>query len=127
MLVTIRAHYCRPDASAYGAQYGHGATAVSHHRSAGTVLSEGVLPQWVYQEPEAACPFLQYARCVPVPRPDGRLPNRNYGESKLLAYARGHGEHRHDARQSPSDGCGGEPTRHFPANAHGWLHQALPA
>jgi len=48
--------------------------AVSHQRGARTLFPERVLPQWLYQEPQAARPFLQYARCVSVKVTSGHCP-----------------------------------------------------
>ncbi len=91
----------------------------------GPFLPEGVLPQWLRQEPEATRPFLQYARRVPVRRDVGKLPDGNDGKGGLLAHARGPEQHGHDGRQSRLDGSGGEPDRRLPANPHGRFHDAL--
>src|ERR1700694_5439548 len=51
------------------------------------------------------------------------MKNRKSG---LLAAARGQERSRHDDRQSPIDGSGGEPTRDLHANPHGWFLDTLP-
>src|SRR5438270_7520851 len=89
----------RPNANLDGAQCGDDTATVSHHRGARTLFPEGVLPQRLHQEPEAARPFLQYARCVSVQGYLGTLPGRKDRKGGLLADARGPEQHRHDGRQ----------------------------
>src|SRR5580704_4288655 len=115
-LDTVRIDFGRPDANSYGARCGHGTATVPNYRGAGPLLPEGVLPQWLHQEPETTRPLLQRARRVPVPRPVRGVPGRNRGKGELLARARGHGKSRHDSRQARLNGCGGESDRRIPPN-----------
>src|SRR5205807_4020500 len=87
---TICANFGWPNADVFGAQRRPGATTVSDHGGSRTVLPEGVLPQWLHQEPEATRALLQHARrCrISVQRHFRALPDRNNGKGRLLAYAR---------------------------------------
>src|SRR2546422_10998364 len=73
------------------------------------LLSEGVFSQRLHQEPEATRPLLQHARRVSVRCYFRTLPGRNNRKSRLLAYARGQEQSRHDDRKTRLDGSGGEP------------------
>src|SRR5438874_514264 len=68
------------------------------HGSARALLSEGVFSQRLHQEPEATRPLLQHARRVSVRCYFRTLPGRNNRKSRLLAYARGQEQSRHDDR-----------------------------
>src|SRR5437870_11336447 len=87
---TICANFGWPNADVFGAQRRPGATTVSDHGGSRTVLPEGVLPQWLHQEPEATRALLQHARRfrISVQRHFRALPDRNNGKGRLLAYAR---------------------------------------
>src|SRR5438128_2721845 len=87
---TICANFGWPNADVFGAQRRPGATTVSDHGGSRTVLPEGVLPQWLHQEPEATRALLQHARRfrISVQRHFRALPDRNNGKGRLLAYSR---------------------------------------
>ncbi len=57
-LDTICADDRRPNADLYGARCGSDAATVSHHRGPGTLFPEGILSQWLRQEPKATGSFL---------------------------------------------------------------------
>src|SRR6202011_3343790 len=98
-LAVIRTDFRRPNADVYDAQCRDDTDTMSHHRGRperrerepDTVLPEGVLSQRLYQEPEAARPFLQHARRVSdriwVSRHVGTLPGRDNRKGRLLADA----------------------------------------
>jgi cytochrome c peroxidase len=79
-----------------GAQCGDDTAAVPDHRGGdwAALLPEGVLPQWLHQEPEATGPFLQHTRRVSVPCHIRTLPGRDSRKSHLLADGRGPEQHR---------------------------------
>src|SRR3979409_589386 len=99
---------------------------MSYYRGAWSLLPEGVLSQWLHQEPEAARPFLQYAGRVSVQRHVGKLPGGKDGKGGLLAHARGPGQPRHDRWEARLDGSGGEPDRSIHANADGRFQPGQP-
>ena len=126
-LDTVCTECRRPDAGVYGAQRGHDTATVSHHRGARALLPEGVLPQWLHQEPEAARTLLQHARqrlsfdvtsghcpagttekvdCWPMPE----VPNNLDMTTGNLGLT--------DQEERPD--------RRVPADAHGRLHDTLP-
>src|SRR5207253_6036080 len=89
---TICANFGWPNADVFGAQRRPGATTVSDHGGSRTVLPEGVLPQWLHQEPEATRALLQHARrCrISVQRHFRALPDRRSEEHTSELQSRGH-------------------------------------
>src|SRR6516225_3220271 len=87
----------RPDADIDSARCRDDTAAMPHHRGwpsrrqrqSNTVLSERVLSQWLYQEPETTGSFLQHARRVFVQGHFRTLSGGKDGEGGLLADVRG--------------------------------------
>src|SRR2546422_9567733 len=82
----VRPDFRRPIPGLDSAQCGHGADTVPDHRGARgarRVLPEGVLPQRLHQEPQAARPLLQHARPVRLPGDVRALPARHDRKREL--------------------------------------------